>query len=31
MIMTFAAIAVCGIAFLLWMKTPKGKKWLSSL
>lgn len=31
MIMTFAVIAVCGLVFLLWLNTSKGKKWLASL
>lgn len=30
-IITFGGISLLGIAFLLWMKTPKGKKWLESL
>lgn len=30
-IITFGGIAICGIAFLLWMKTPSGRKWLASL
>ncbi len=31
MIMTFTAIAICGIAFLIWLNTKNGKKWLASL
>ena len=31
MIMTFAVIAICGLIFLLWLNTPKGKRWLASL
>jgi len=31
MIMTFTAIALCGIAFLIWLNTKNGKKWLASL
>ena len=32
MIMTFGGIAICGMAFLFWMKkTPSGRKWLESL
>lgn len=31
MIMTFTAIAIFGIAFLVWLNTNSGKKWLKSL
>ena len=31
MIMTYGAIALCGIAILLWFRTKSGKKWLSDL
>ena len=31
MIMTFTAIALCGIAILIWLNTKNGKKWLVSL
>lgn len=29
--LVYAAAAIFGIGFLIWMKTPSGKKWLSSL
>ncbi len=31
MIITFGGIALCGIAFLIWLNTKNGKKWLASL
>lgn len=27
----FLVVLVCAVAFILWMKTPGGKKWLASL
>lgn len=29
--LTFTAVAIFGIAFLLWLKTKSGKKWLENL
>ncbi len=31
LLVTFIALSVAGIIFLLWMKTKSGKKWLKSL
>lgn len=31
MIMTYSAIALCGIGILLWFRTKSGKHWLDSL
>ncbi len=31
LITLFAVLLVVGLAILLWMKTPAGKKWLKNL